>query len=182
MIKKLLMLPFLVCLMLASGVAYSQDALYSETSVKGENIVEENTRGYFSQVLGFDIKSIAVEGLYETISDWLGTPYCYSGKSYSGIDCSGFVNMLYSKIYQISLAGSAAEIYTRVNLLGREDLKEGDLVFFRIHKKRISHIGIYLGENKFAHASTQRGVIISDLGEPYYKKYFVKGGRPKNTF
>jgi len=56
-------------------------------------------------------------------------------------------------------------------------LGEGDLVFFKIKKKRISHIGIYLGNNKFAHASVKNGVIISDMDEPYYQKRFYSGGR-----
>jgi len=60
-----------------------------------------------------------------------------------------------------------------VNPVGRDDLKEGDLVFFKIHSRRISHVGIYLGNNKFAHASS-RGVAISSLDDNYYSRYFYK--------
>ena len=61
--------------------------------------------------------------------------------------------------------------------VSREDLKEGDLVFFKINSRTISHVGIYLGNNRFAHASSSRGVVLSNLDEPYYKRYFYKGGR-----
>jgi lipoprotein Spr len=64
-----------------------------------------------------------------------------------------------------------------VKPIKKSALKEGDLVFFKIKQKRISHVGVYVGNNKFAHASVQNGVIISDLDEPYYKMYFYKGGR-----
>jgi murein DD-endopeptidase / murein LD-carboxypeptidase len=56
-------------------------------------------------------------------------------------------------------------------------MKEGDLVFFKIKKNIISHVGIYLGNGKFAHASMHSGIIVSDLDEPYYKKYFYKATR-----
>jgi lipoprotein Spr len=61
--------------------------------------------------------------------------------------------------------------------VSREELKEGDLVFFKINSRSITHVGIYLGNNRFAHASSSRGVVLSNLDEPYYKRYFYKGGR-----
>ena len=61
--------------------------------------------------------------------------------------------------------------------VNREDLKEGDLVFFKINSRSITHVGVYLGNNRFAHASTTRGVALNSLDEPYYKRYFYKGGR-----
>ena len=131
----------------------------------------------FSKLLGQEIESLPNPVLYETIHDWLGTPYKYSGDCKDGIDCSGFVCMLYQKVYGMELGASAAEIYKSAKPLKKNSLHEGDLVFFRINKKRVSHVGIYLMNNKFAHATVQNGVIISDLDEAYYKKYFFKGGR-----
>ena len=64
-----------------------------------------------------------------------------------------------------------------VDPLPKDELKEGDLVFFKIKSRSITHIGIYLGDNRFAHASSSRGVVISNLNEPYYSRYFYKGGR-----
>jgi len=88
--------------------------------------------------------------------------------------------MLYKTSFDITLAQSAADIYKEVKPVKKSALKEGDLVFFKINKKKISHVGVYIGNNKFVHASVQSGVVISDLDEPYYKKYFYKAGRVKN--
>ena len=174
-------------LLAASIISLSLSAMGQEASLtvgpgNDTDIISQNTKGYYSQIFGFPIRSISCEGLYETITNWLGTPYIYSGKSANGIDCSGFVTMLYNKVYNIPLCGNSAELYTKINPVKKKDLAEGDLVFFRIHKRRISHVGIYIGGNKFAHASRTNGVIISDLEEPYYKKYYVKGGKVKGTF
>jgi len=119
--------------------------------------------------------------LYKSISDWLGVKYCYSGESKKGIDCSGFATTIYQAAYNRSLEGSAADIYKTVKPVKKSQLKEGDLVFFKIKRKRVSHVGVYLSHNRFIHASVHDGVVISDLDEPYYKKYFFKGGRTKAT-
>lgn len=169
-------------LMLFSHLVQGQEASILMIPETGENIIDENARGYYSQVLGYTIQRMQNHSLFETISNWLGTPYSYSGNSRHGIDCSGFVKMLYDKVYQISLSGNSADLSGKVVLSKKSDLKEGDLVFFKIRKKRISHVGVYLGQNKFAHASTRNGVIVSDLDEPYYRKYFVKGGKVSQTF
>ncbi len=131
----------------------------------------------YSNELGFNIDAVSNPNLYESINEWIGTPYHYSGESKNGIDCSGFVCKLYKSAYKENISGSAKELYNLVDPIKKTELKEGDLVFFKIRKRRISHVGIYLGENKFAHASSHSGVIISDLDEEYYKKYFFKGGR-----
>ena len=68
-----------------------------------------------------------------------------------------------------------------VNPVSKDDLKEGDLVFFKIHSRSISHVGIYLGNNRFAHASS-KGVAISSLDDAYYSRYFYKGGRMLESF
>jgi lipoprotein Spr len=115
--------------------------------------------------------------LYSQVYDWIGTRYQYAGKSKKGIDCSGFVSEMYRNAYCINLSGGSRDIWTCVKPVEKEELQEGDILFFKIKKGQISHVGVYLGNNKFAHASVQSGVIISDLDEAYYKKYFFKGGR-----
>jgi lipoprotein Spr len=131
----------------------------------------------YSNEFGYNIESIKNPELYEVVDEWLGTPYKYSGETKKGIDCSGFACTIYRAVYNSVLSGSAKDIYERVKPINKDELEEGDLVFFKIKRARISHIGVYLGSNKFAHASTHNGVIISDLDEAYYKKYFYKGGK-----
>jgi lipoprotein Spr len=115
--------------------------------------------------------------LYYQVYDWIGTRYKYAGKSKKGIDCSGFVCEMYRNTYCISLSGGSRDIWPTVTPVEKDSLREGDILFFKIKKGQISHVGVYLGNNKFAHASVKQGVIISDLDEEYYKKYFYKGGR-----
>jgi lipoprotein Spr len=109
--------------------------------------------------------------------NWVGTPYQFGGSTKNGIDCSGFTKMLVEEIYKITLTRDSRSMYKQCNPVSKSDLKEGDLVFFNISRGQISHVGVYLGNNKFIHSSTQKGVIMSDLREGYYKRYFYKGGR-----
>ena len=133
----------------------------------------------FYQRKSIDLKQAENIKLYNEVFKWYRTCYRYGGNSDHGIDCSHFVNMLYEKIYGKTLGPSAGAILTQCKLLkkGLTDAQEGDILFFKIKKGQISHVGIYLQNNKFAHASTHAGVIISDMEESYYKKHFYKVGR-----
>ncbi|NLR58939.1 hypothetical protein HGH93_12565 [Chitinophaga polysaccharea] len=131
----------------------------------------------YAQLLDVPVEDVLNYKLYNFIEDWWGTPYRLGGKTKDGIDCSGFVNTLMNTVFQMGLTGNSTNLYTQVKRLPVHDLHEGDLVFFKIHHKRISHVGIYLENDKFVHASTSNGVMISDLKEPYWKKYFAGGGR-----
>jgi lipoprotein Spr len=136
----------------------------------------------YSNRLGYNITYINNPRLFQTVSEWMGVPYRYSGESKKGIDCSGLVCNVYRSCYDKIINGSAADIFKTTDPLKKSELREGDLVFFKIKTKRISHVGIYLGQNRFVHASVQRGVIISRLEDPYYEKYFFKGGRVKTEY
>lgn len=132
---------------------------------------------YYSQLMGIELDSCADASLLRNVYEWLGTPYHYGGSGRRGIDCSSFVNKVYTATYQTTLERSSRAMWTTVDPVNREDLKEGDLLFFKIRRGQISHVGIYIGNDKFAHASVSNGVIVSDLNEPYYHRYFFKGGR-----
>tara|TARA_B110000046_G_C12952794_1_gene380905 strand:- start:460 stop:1005 length:546 start_codon:yes stop_codon:yes gene_type:complete len=131
----------------------------------------------YASALGVSSNNIANITLYEFIDDWYGVPYKYGGTSKSGADCSGFIGQLYSNVYHKSLPRTTKEIDAACSKVSKSSLSEGDLVFFDINKKKSSHVGVYLQNNKFVHASTSKGVIISDLNNPYYQKTFSKGGR-----
>lgn len=153
----------------------AQDSLEQETDV-----LTGYKLSWLEQELGIPLSQDGNLMLYDTIATWLGTPYRFAGSGERGIDCSGFVNVLYDRVYGKRLgARNSAEIYNSISKLDKSELREGDLVFFKIYRHRVSHVGLYLGNNKFVHASTSRGVIISDLDEPYYRRYFAGAGRYK---
>lgn len=115
--------------------------------------------------------------LFYKTNEWLGVCYRYAGHSKKGIDCSGFAKMLYQEVYCTELSGGSKNIWKQVRPVKKDSLRAGDLVFFRIRRGQISHVGVYLGHGCMAHASVRWGVIISNLDEPYYKKYYFSGGR-----
>lgn len=132
----------------------------------------------YSQRLGYRLSGTEDPQLIREVSSWLGTPHRYGGTTRQGADCSGFVIEVFRVVYQTSLPRSSAEMASRTRNIGKSQLQEGDLVFFRTSGgRKVSHVGIYLSNNKFIHASSSRGVIVSDLGEPYYVRTFAHGGR-----
>ncbi|MEW6468912.1 MAG: NlpC/P60 family protein [Bacteroidota bacterium] len=136
-------------------------------------------REKYSALLGVSPKDVENMKLYAFIDDWYGTPYKYSGKTKNGIDCSGFATVLMKEVYNKTATPPCSKMFEQCEVLGTKALEEGDLVFFKIEGNKVSHVGIYLMNNRFVHASTSKGVIISSLEENYYKKYFHKGGRLK---
>lgn len=143
-----------------------------------EDIIVSNLKGYYSQVIGVSSEYIMNTDLYVAVENLLGTPYKYAGTTAKGIDCSAFVKRVYEKAYCLLLSGNSYSLYKESKPVNKNNLHEGDLVFFKTNRnKTISHVGVYLGNDKFAHASRSNGVIISDLQSPYYNKSFVRGGR-----
>lgn len=94
---------------------------------------------------------------------------------------AGHFKKLYKKTYRIRLSRSTDGQLKESNRIARRNLREGDLVFFtsRASRKRVAHVGIYLKDGKFIHASTSQGVIVSNLKERYYTQYWLCGGRVK---
>ena len=112
------------------------------------------------------------------VKDWYGTPHRMGGNTRHGVDCSGFVIQCYTQVFNSSFIGRRAEdLFGETTPVKRSDLTFGDLVFFKIRGKRIDHVGVYMGDGDFAHASSSRGVMISNLNEVYYTKRFFMGGR-----
>jgi cell wall-associated NlpC family hydrolase len=112
--------------------------------------------------------------LYDYIQDWIGVPYKYGGMNNRGIDCSGFTSVVYEELYDLKLPRTALDQYNSGKRIRINQLNEGDLVFFRgVRGVGIDHVGIYLEDGNFVHASTSIGVTISDLSEEYYESRFV---------
>lgn len=130
-------------------------------------------------LLGVDEKEVQNKKLYQFVCDWYGVPYKYGGCDKSGTDCSCLTDNLYTTVYHKKLPRSATEMAKNCEKVASASVKEGDLVFFKINSKDVSHVGVVLRNNKFVHASTSRGVVISDINESYYRKYFYCYGKMK---
>lgn len=131
---------------------------------------------YSKKGIGFDSLCSQIS-LYREVYSWLGVRYKYAGLTKRGVDCAGFVKNICNSVYGCQLSGSARDHYKKCVPIERSDLQEGDLVFFKIKQSQISHVGLYLGNNKFVHASVHGGVMINDLNENYYNKYYYISGR-----
>jgi cell wall-associated NlpC family hydrolase len=108
------------------------------------------------------------------IQQWLHTPYKYGGMSKSGVDCSGFSSIVMRDVFDIDIPRTAEDQYNSGEKIRDGWRKPGDLVFFKnVRGRGVDHVGIFLGNNRFVHASTKKGVIVSDLDEDYYHQRYV---------
>lgn len=129
-------------------------------------------------VPGFDYTTIREKMLMEVIK-YLNTPYKYGGNTKDGMDCSAFTQILYRDVFNINLERSARLQYNQGSIVAEsEELKFGDLVFFNTRKRvKPGHVGIYIGDNLFAHASTKKGVTITALDYDYYSRVYMGARR-----
>ena len=126
--------------------------------------------------LNVPVETLTNASLYNLIDEWWNTPYRLGGTTKKGIDCSAFVQTLMLGVFAVQLPRTAREQRTASTKIETEEMREGDLVFFNT-RGRVSHVGVYLHNNKFVHASTSGGVMISDLNEDYWRRKFIGAGR-----
>ena len=111
--------------------------------------------------------------LLKEFRKWEGTPHKMGGNSKRGIDCSGFAHYMYGKVFSIEIPRSTKLLFREGVKIKKSQLSPGDLVLFK-PPTYPRHVGIYVGDNKFIHASTTKGVMMSDLDNPYwFKCYFM---------
>lgn len=135
-----------------------------------------------SEKLGFKVHKKDDLRLFAEAAGWLGVPYRYGGNTRKGVDCSGLVNRIYQEVYRIPLERTVKGMDEKnCRRAGKGQLQSGDLVFFNTTKKHkgINHVGLFLKNGYFIHASTSKGVIISNIHEDYYRKHWKKGGKIK---
>ncbi|MDA0986905.1 MAG: C40 family peptidase [Bacteroidetes bacterium] len=121
--------------------------------------------------------NIETQKMMDVILSYLGTPYKFGGESKSGMDCSAFTKEVFSQTSVFNLPRSTAEQIKIGSEVEKENLKFGDLIFFNTTGVNPSHVGIYIGDNMFAHASQTYGVTISSFESSYYKKNFTEARR-----
>ncbi len=109
--------------------------------------------------------------LRSEVHKWVGTPHRMGGTDHSGIDCSGFVQRIYKDVFGLQLPRTTAGQVQYGKKITDQSLQTGDLVFFR-PSRRVRHVGIYLGEGEFAHASKTKGVMVSRMDDPYWRHVY----------
>lgn len=150
--------------------------ILTDVSRPGKPQAGGSVRERYAALLNVPERELKNEKLYKFIDGWIGVPYVNGGMTRDGVDCSGFTTILEKEIFDTDLPRTARQMAETVKRKYEEDLKEGDLVFFDFSGQKFSHVGVYLHNNKFVHASTSKGVIISDLKDPWYYKYFSRCG------
>lgn len=120
---------------------------------------------------GDSLYPVNSQSLINTAKNLLGTPYAWAGSSPQGFDCSGFIHYVLNESGTSMTRQSTEGYYSRSYYI--DEPQPGDFVYFEnTYKAGISHMGIYLGNNEFIHASSSKGVMISSLDEPYYESRF----------
>ena len=114
-----------------------------------------------------DASSINSSQLVKEASSVIGTKYVYGGTTAKGFDCSGFIGYVYKNV-GLSLPRTSAGMYATGSSVSKKNLQAGDLVFFNTSGRGVSHAGIYIGDGKFIHSSSSKGVSIAKLNDPYY--------------
>lgn len=148
------------------------------TATEETSVIESFTALQFkyAQLLDVEVESVTNLTLFAEIDKWQGTRYRYGGATEKGIDCSAYTGTLVHHVFGLVLPRTAREQFANCIKLDKEEMLQGDLVFFNT-RGGISHVGMYLGNGYFTHASTSIGVTISNLSEDYWSRKFIGGGR-----
>lgn len=141
--------------------------------------------GYQTSGNGVDAEYVDIErrpvGVHDTLMkgyrEWAGTPYRFGGESRDGIDCSALTQRIFKEQFHYVLPRTAKEQMKQGRRVSRASLKPGDLVFFK-PSRRLNHVGVYLGNGLFMHASSSQGVMISQLDNQYWARRYVQARRP----
>ncbi|MEO6252666.1 MAG: NlpC/P60 family protein [Ferruginibacter sp.] len=147
----------------------------NEETVTIENVTPLQFK--YAQLLDIEVEQVNNTILFNEIDKWWGTRYKYGGATGSGMDCSAYTGTLVHHVYGLVLPRTSRDQYDDCIKLEQNELQQGDLVFFRTGRRGVSHVGLYLGNGYFTHASTSIGVTISNLSETYWNNKFVGGGR-----
>ena len=133
----------------------------------------------YAILMNAPVEELNNDKLIGFIDEWYGTRYRFGGEDKKGVDCSAFVQSFMLSLYGLTVPRTSKEQYGESHRIKKSQLSEGDLVFFhtRGKSKSVSHVGVYLRNNKFIHASSSGGVMISDLDDEYFRQRYIASGR-----
>lgn len=171
---------FLILLSILTSCT-SRKLVSDSERINSTKVVSGSLKERYAQILGVPESVIQNQALYRFIDSWVGVPHRIGGMDKSGIDCSGFTTLLEKEIYDQVLPRVSRQMAEGVKRKYEEELQEGDLVFFDFDGQTFSHVGVYLHNSRFVHASTSKGVIISNLKDPWYYKYFSRAGSIRSS-
>lgn len=161
----------IVALLLLSGCGASKKIKQQEQAAN-QAILEK-----YAKHLG-EPPSAEHLAVYQFIDVWWGVPHRLGGNTQKGVDCSGFVVQFYNQIYDKQVPRTTQGLHAEAKTVPLKKLKTGDLVFFELGAVgKITHVGIYLQNGCFVHASTSKGVRIDDMDDIYYRQKNKHGGR-----
>jgi hypothetical protein len=166
---------FLLLSFLALSSCKSTKMLTDVSSARNKEL-KGSLKERYALVLGVHERAIKNERLYRLIDDWMGVKHLSGGMDKRGIDCSGFTLMVQKEIFDRQVPRTSRQMAESVKRKYEDELHEGDLVFFDFNGQKFSHVGVYLQNNRFVHVSTSKGVIVSNLKDPWYYKYFSRCG------
>lgn len=132
----------------------------------------------YAILLDATVETLTNVNLLKVIDEWYGTSYCMGGSTKDCIDCSAFTHIIMQNVYNVNVPRTADEQYKSSQHINLEDLNEGDLVFFNTNGGNdMSHVGVYMLNNKFVHAATSGGVMVSDMNDSYWRPRYRAAGR-----
>lgn len=175
--KKLVLFLLLMC---SFGYTYSQYKIKINWNkpVTKKEISPKPVKRAPTIIKNEEIDTNTTTQLNNFINRWIGVRYVFGGDSKRGIDCSAFVRRLYKSVYGKVLPRTCVYQYKIVEKVTKECLEIGDLIFFRVKGGSGWHVGVFIGENNFVHASGRgRNVMISSLDDDFYKRIYLSGGR-----
>ncbi len=153
----------------AAGLPAHQGSLFAQ----GDHVLMK-----YALMIDADPEDLNDPSLYHFINQWYGVRYKWGGTTNLGIDCSALSQKMYGTVYNVNIRRTSKQQYRHSDRFKKyTEAEEGDLVFFRIKRLRISHVGIYLANGYFVHASRSKGVMISNLAEKYWKRRYAGCGR-----
>ena len=163
-------------------IAVKNNNSNTNTELKSNKSVIEHANSLqlkYALLLDATVEKLTNIELLRKVDYWWGVRYCLGGSTENCIDCSAFTQIILKDVYGVGLPRTAQEQYNGAVSIEVNELQEGDLVFFKTgtRGRQVSHVGVFLLNNKFVHASTSSGVMISDLNDSYWRQHFKGCGR-----